>query len=242
VFLFLGTLRGVVKKVATSEFVNAKTRGIIAINLDEGDKLVAAVKTSGKDEVVLVTRRGQALRIEESDVRVMGRGSRGVCGIKLSDADELTAMLRVSLDEAMLLISEHGYGKRTDFDNYAKHGRATRGQRIYEPDEKSGEIIGAITLKEQDEVVVITSQGKTLKLSAADVRLCGKTARGVRIVNIDLPAFVVGIDRIVNEAIDPALIASAAESSEAGDTTVIGSDDQASVQQDGDALESNGGD
>ncbi len=206
VFLFLGTLRGVVKKVATSEFVHAKTRGIIAINLDEGDTLVAAVKTSGTDQVVLITRQGQALRIEESDVRSMGRGSRGVCGIKLTDADELTAMLRVAPDEQMLLISEHGYGKRTDFDNFNKHGRATRGQRIYDPDEKSGEIVGAITLKEQDEAIVITSQGKTLKLSAADVRLCGKSARGVRIVNIDLPAFVVGIDRIINESIDPLLV------------------------------------
>lgn len=199
VFLFLGTLRGVVKKVATSQFANAKTRGIIAIHLDEGDRLVSACRTHGQDEVVLITRQGQALRIEETDVRVMGRGSRGVCGIRLSDADELNAMLRVKEGEQMLLISEFGYGKRIEFDNFNPHGRATRGQRIYDPDEKSGEIVCAITVKESDDLVVMTSLGKTLKTRAADVRLCGKTARGVHIVNIDSPDFVIGMDRIVNE-------------------------------------------
>jgi DNA gyrase subunit A len=198
-FLFFGTLRGVVKKVATSQFVNARTRGIIAINLDEGDRLVSACRTHGKNEVVLITRQGQALRISETDVRVMGRGSHGVHGIRLTDSDELNAMLRVNDGEQMLLISEHGYGKRIDFDNFNPHGRGTGGQRIYEPDEKSGEIVCAITVRETDDVVVMTSLGKTLKLKASDVRLCGKAARGVHIVNIDSPDFVVGMDRIVNE-------------------------------------------
>lgn len=198
-FLFFGTLRGVVKKVATSQFVNARTRGIIAINLDDGDRLVSACRTHGRNEVVLITRQGQALRISETDVRVMGRGSHGVHGIRLTDSDELNAMLRVNEGEQMLLISEHGYGKRIDFDNFNPHGRGTGGQRIYEPDEKSGEIVCAITVREPDDVVVMTSLGKTLKLKASDVRLCGKTARGVHIVNIDSPDFVVGMDRIVNE-------------------------------------------
>lgn len=208
-FLFFGTLRGVVKKVATSQFINAKTRGIIAIHLDEGDKLVSACRTHGQNEVMLITRQGQALRISESDVRVMGRSSRGVCGIKLADSDELNAMLRVNPGEQMLLISESGYGKRIDYDNFNPHGRATRGQRIYDPDEKSGEIVCAITVREQDDVVVMTSLGKTLKTRAADVRLCGKTARGVLIVNIDSPDFVIGMDRIVNE--DQELESSATE-------------------------------
>jgi len=198
-FLFFGTLRGVVKRVATSQFANAKTRGIIAIHLDEGDRLVSACRTHGSNEVVLITRQGQALRIAETDVRVMGRGSRGVCGIKLADSDELNAMLRVNPGEQMLLISEYGYGKRIDYDNFNPHGRATRGQRIYEPDDKSGEIVCAITVREEDDVVVMTSLGKTLKTKAVDVRLCGKTARGVHIVNIDSPDFVVGMDRIINE-------------------------------------------
>lgn len=199
VFLMLGTLRGIVKKVATKDFVNARTRGIIAIHLDEGDRLVSACKTGGQDQVVLITRRGQALRISETAVRVMGRSSRGMIGIDLADADELNAMLRVSDDEQMLLISEHGYGKRITYDNFSRHGRATKGQQIYVPDEKSGEIIGAISIHEDDDVVVMTSLGKTLKIRASDVRLCGKSARGVCIVTIDDPDFVIGMDRIARE-------------------------------------------
>jgi len=201
-FLFLGTLRGVVKKVATAQFVNAKTRGIIAISLDEGDKLVSAVLTTGSNEVFLITRRGVALRINETTVRSMGRNTRGIRGISLKNDDELNAMLRVSADQQILLITAQGYGKRIEFDNYNAHGRGTGGQRIYNPSEETGEIISAITLFEQDDVVVITSQGKTLKLSAADIRQCGKTARGVRIVNINLPDTVVGMDRIAKEELD----------------------------------------
>ena len=201
-FLFMGTLRGVVKKVATKDFTNAKTRGIIAINLDEGDRLVSACRTGGKDEVVLITRRGRALRISEKDVRVMGRASRGVCGIRLEDTDELCAMLPVVPEERMLILSEYGYGKRVRFDEYNSHGRATRGQRIYDPDDKTGELVGAIAVRPENEVVVITSQGKTLKLPADSVSTQGRQARGVRIVNIDKPDFVIGLDRIVQEDVD----------------------------------------
>lgn len=201
-FLFMGTLRGVVKKVATKDFVNAKTRGIIAINLDEGDKLVSACRTGGDDEVMLITRRGQALRITEKDVRVMGRASHGVTGIRLSDSDELCAMLPVREGECMLILSEYGYGKRVRFEEYLSHGRATRGQKIYDPEEKTGELVGAITVNEENEVVVMTSLGKTLKFPAASVSIQGRGAHGVRVVNIDTPDFVIGLDRIVQEEAD----------------------------------------
>ena len=159
----MGTLRGVVKKVATNDFVNAKTRGIIAINLDEGDRLVSACLTRGQDEVVLITRKRQALRMAEEDVRAMGRASRGVCGIKLENADELTAMLRVSKEHKMLTDSPNTVtANAVEFDNFSAHGRATHGQIIYSAEEKTGEIVGAITVLDSDDVVVITSQGKTL--------------------------------------------------------------------------------
>jgi DNA gyrase subunit A len=198
-YLLMGTLRGVVKKVATNDFVNAKTRGIIAINLDEGDRLVSACLTRGKDEVVLITRKGQALRMTEEDVRAMGRASRGVCGIKLVNSDELTAMLRVSSEHRMLILTEYGYGKRVEFENFTAHGRATHGQIIYSAEEKTGEIVGAITVLDSDDVVVITSQGKTLKIPANSVSIQGKGAKGVRVLNIDRPDFVIGLDKIARE-------------------------------------------
>jgi DNA gyrase subunit A len=206
----MGTLRGVVKKVMTSEFQNARTRGIIGISLDEGDTLVSACKTSGNDEVVLITKRGQALRIAETDVRSMGRASRGVTGIKLESGDELAAMLRVSPDEKMLLVSENGYGKRVEFSHFNVHGRATRGQVIYVPDEKTGELSGAITVNDDNDVMVITSQGKSIKFAASDVSVQGKAARGVKIVTIERPDFVTGLDKIIREE-EQQKIASASE-------------------------------
>ncbi|HWR10389.1 MAG TPA: DNA topoisomerase (ATP-hydrolyzing) subunit A [Rectinemataceae bacterium] len=206
-FILMGTLKGVVKKVALKDFINAKTRGIIAIYLDDGDQLVSACMTNGSDEAMLITRNGQALRIHEEQVRVMGRASRGVRGILLSDDDELAAMLRVNNKELMLLSTINGYGKRVAYDNFSSHGRATRGQMIYVPDDVSGEVVGAVSISEFDEAMIITSMGKTIKIEAETVRILGKGARGVRIVNIDAPDFVIGLDRVVNDENDDIALA-----------------------------------
>jgi DNA gyrase subunit A len=204
-FLFMGTAKGVVKKVRTSEFSNAKTRGIIAIKLDEGDKLVSAMLTGGQDEVVLISRRGRALRTHEDAVRPMGRSSRGVTGIKIGDGDELTGLLRVDAPEApapqekMLIISEYGFGKRVDFGEFSSHGRGTGGQRIYTVSEKTGEIVGCVNVLDDEEIMCITSQGKSIKLKVKTIRVMGRSAQGVKILSIDKPDFVIGMDRIVKE-------------------------------------------
>jgi DNA gyrase subunit A len=202
-YLFMTTARGVVKKVKTSEFSNAKTRGIIAINLDEGDNLVSALLTSGKDEVVLISRKGQALRTEESQVRSMGRSSRGVAGMRLDDDDEMAGVLLVNDTEKMLILSEYGYGKRVQFDEFSSHGRATGGQRIYTVAEKTGEIVGCVNVKDGDQIMCITSQGKSIKLAVDEVSVMGRAAQGVRIVNIERPDFVIGVDRIAPEEPEP---------------------------------------
>jgi len=210
-YLFMGTARAVVKKVKTSEFANAKTRGIVAINLDEGDKLVSALLTKGSDEVVLISRRGQALRTHEEHVRAMGRSSRGITGMKLADGDELTGMLRVDLSaaaegseanasvEKMLILSEYGFGKRVDFSEFSSHGRGTGGQKIYTVSEKTGEITGCVSVLENDEIMCITSQGKSIKLKVNEIRVMGRSAQGVRLLSIDKPDFVIGLDRIIKE-------------------------------------------
>jgi DNA gyrase subunit A len=218
-YILMGTLRGVVKKVTTNEFVNAKTRGIIGIKLDEGDRLVSACLTNGTDEAVLITRMGQALRFNEESVRVMGRASHGVRGIRLEKEDELAAMLRVSDTERIFILSEYGYGKRTDFDNFNAHGRGTGGQVIYAPDDKTGELVGAISVLDDDNVMVITSQGKTLKISADSVNILGKAARGVRIVNIERPDFVIALDRIAKDEIEDEVAVPEADGSEPGPET-----------------------
>ena len=201
-YILMGTMKGVVKKVALRDFVNAKTRGIIAIYLDEGDQLVAACFTGGGNEAMLITRNGQALRIHEEQVRVMGRASRGVRGIMLMNGDELAAMLRVAPDETMLIVTTNGYGKRVAYDNFSSHGRGTRGQMIYVPDDVSGDVVSAVSISGDDEAMVITSMGKTIKIEADTVRILGKNARGVRTVNIDPPDFVIDLDKVIKDEND----------------------------------------
>jgi DNA gyrase subunit A len=204
-YLFMGTARGVVKKVKTSDFVHAKTRGIIAINLDEGDRLVSALLTKGADEVVLISRKGQALRAAEAQVRPMGRASRGVWGIRMDSDDELTGVLRVDDSERMLVLSEYGYGKRVEFSEFTPHGRGTGGQKIYTISEKTGDIVGCVNVSDGDEIMCITSQGKSIKLLSDEVNIFGRSAQGVRVVNIDRPDFVIGVDRVAREE-EPELV------------------------------------
>ena len=198
-YLLMATAGGVVKKVTTDNFANAKTRGIIAIKLDEGDKLVSAILTGGKDEIMLITRRGQALRTSEEDIRSQGRSSRGVTGIKLSSEDELTGALRVTENQKMLVMTENGYGKRVDFSEFSAHGRGTGGQRIYTLSEKTGEVVGLLTVFDDDEVVCITGQGKTIRISVNSVGTMGRSAQGVRILDIESPDMLIGLDVVARD-------------------------------------------
>ncbi|MBA7624934.1 DNA gyrase subunit A [subsurface metagenome] len=194
-YFFMATSRGVVKKVRTSEFSNARTRGIVAINLDKGDRLVSGRLTRGEDEVLLVSRKGYALRFQEKSVRPMGRASRGVIGIRLSRDDELTGVIRVDTKIQVLMVTEYGFGKRIEFSNFVLHGRGTRGQICYKVNETTGEIVGVLAAYKKDALVCITSKGNTIKLRLKEIPVLGKAARGVKIVNIEKPDLVVGIAR-----------------------------------------------
>ena len=229
-FVLMATRQGVVKKVKISEFANAKTRGIVAIKLDQGDGLVTALLTSGKDEVVLVTRKGNALRFNEEAVRAMGRASHGVQGIRLSDKDELAGVAMVLEGEQMLLVSEFGYGKRTEYDNFSPHGRGTRGQICYKTTEKTGEVIGVLSVNDKDDLVCITSQGNTLKLRLSEVATLGKTAMGVRIVNITKPDVVVGVARVVKEEQPAEGQPAEAEEASVGQEPAGGDDEESSEE------------
>ena len=201
-YLFMTTAQGVVKKVRSTEFVNAKTRGIIGIKLNDGDKLISAIATTGNSEVMLISRRGKALRITEDSVRVMGRASCGIRGMKLAEGDEIASAVKVEADANMILLTEKGVGKRISFDLYSVHGRGTGGQRIFGNTESKGEIIGAINVKDKDEVVCMTSQGKTLRFKATDIKEQGTGASGVNVVRVTEPDFIVGLDKVQQDKDD----------------------------------------
>ncbi len=234
-YLLMSTVAGVVKKVKTSDFQNAKTRGIIAIKLDEGDQLISAILTSGKNELMLITRRGQALKMSETDIRPLGRSSRGVTGIKLSSDDELAGALRVDDSARMLIMTECGYGKRVDFSEFTPHGRATGGQKIYTISEKTGEIVGLIAVNDTDEIVCITSQGKTLRVKASGISVMGRAAQGVRILNIERPDILIGLDTVAQEDELPPRVSSVSENeiSIAGELDLDGSDEVLDADESG---------
>ncbi len=198
-FLFMATSRGVVKKVETASFINARTRGINAIKLDDGDRLVTALLTNGRNEIVLVSKGGYALRFNEEAVRAMGRTSRGVLGLRLADSDELSGVLTVNEDYQMLLVTTNGYGKRSEYDLFTPHGRGTRGQIAYKTGEKMGELVGVISVSQDDELVCMTSHGIAIRLKVSEIPSMGKSAHGVRVVNIERPDFLVGVARVAND-------------------------------------------
>ncbi|MCP4179966.1 MAG: DNA gyrase subunit A, partial [bacterium] len=202
-FLFMATEKAVVKRVSTYAFRNAKTRGITAIILDEGDKLIKAELTSGDDDVMLFTRNGKGLRFHESKVRAMGRNSHGVRGIKLSEENDILVGVTIKKEnEQIFMISQYGFGKRTEFEEFNPHGRGTQGQKAYNVTEKTGKLVSAITINDTDSVMCITSLGKTIKLSLSNVSILGRTALGVKIVNISDDDSLVGIARSENEKVE----------------------------------------
>ena len=192
-FLFMATRKGVVKRVTTHDFRNAKTRGIIAINLDDDDHLISAKLTDGNSDVMLITQNGKGLRINENDVRCMGRTSHGVRGIKLAKEDILIGVASVSEENQLFLLSESGYGKRTNFNDFNPHGRGTQGQKAYNINNKSGKLVAALTVNDTDSIISITSLGKAIKLKLENISIIGRNAFGVRIVNLNDGDSVIGV-------------------------------------------------
>ena len=206
-YLFMATERGVVKKVRTSDFSNAKRRGVVAINLDPGedgngagDHLVAAMLTDGKRDVVLMAASGKGLRFAESEVRPMGRATRGVRGMKLLPGDRIVGAAANDDHRRIFIISEGGYGKYMAFDELTPHGRGTMGQFCYREQDKNGPVVHMIGSYPNDDLVCITTQGQAVKLAQQDVRETGRGAAvGVRIVRLATGDTVVGVARVAKE-------------------------------------------
>ncbi len=198
-YVFMGTRRGVVKKVELPLFKNAKTRGIAAINLDEGDTLVSALLTNGENEVMLISRLGLGLRFEEKMVRAMGRATRGVTGIKLSPRDEVASILLVDHEEQIMVLTQNGYGKRVEFDSFSPHARATKGQICYKLFDKTGEIAGALSVNDAHDFMCVTIMGQSVRVDSSTIPVQGRNTGGVIIANIKKPDRIVSVARTEQE-------------------------------------------
>jgi len=184
--LIMCTVRGVVKKTPFEQYQNVRSSGLIAINLDDGDELKWIRMTTGDNEVVISTSQGQAIRFNEKDVRPMGRVSRGVRGIRLRTGDQVIGMDIVQEKSSIFVISQAGYGKRTKVAQFTAHARGGVGIRSAIVNTKTGKLIGVKTLSddESQEVIIVSSQGQTIRLGLKDIPLLGRATQGVRIMRL----------------------------------------------------------
>lgn len=185
--LFMCTVRGVVKKTPFEQYQNVRSSGLIAINLDDGDELKWIRMTNGDNEVVISTSQGQAIRFHERDVRPMGRVSRGVRGIRLRTGDQVIGMDIVQPGSSIFVISQSGYGKRTKVAQFTAHARGGVGIRSAVVNSKTGKLVGVKTLTGEDdqEVIIVSSQGQTIRLGLKDIPELGRATQGVRIMRLN---------------------------------------------------------
>ena len=198
-YVFFATAKGTVKKTALSDFANPRKAGIIAINLDEGDYLIGVALTDGKHDVMLFSNGGKAVRFDENDVRSMGRVSRGVRGMKLAAKQSVIALL-VASDEsqAVLTATENGYGKRTPMSEYTRHGRGTQGMIAIQTSERNGKVVAATLVNEEDEIMLIGTNGVLIRTRVNEIREMSRSTQGVTLINLGKDDKLAGLSRIAD--------------------------------------------
>ena len=184
-FIVFATEKGVVKKTNLGAFSNPRSAGIIAIAIDEGDRLIGVKQTEGHNEIVLTTHDGMSIRFKEEELRDQGRDTRGVCGITLEGDDKVVGLEIVDPRATFLVCTENGYGKRTGFDEYRVQKRSGKGLMTIRTSDRNGPIVGAHAVQEGDALMLITAQGQMIRMPVADVRTISRVTQGVRLINLD---------------------------------------------------------
>jgi DNA gyrase subunit A len=201
-FLFFATRNGTVKKTALSDFANIRKGGIIAIGIEPEDALIEVKLTNGQNEVILITREGQSIRFSEDDVRSMGRPATGVRGIFLEPNDALVALAVVVPEATLLVASENGIGKRTDFAEYRIQTRGGKGIITMKTTEKTGLVVGALTVHDKDEIMLITTGGQMVRTGVSAIREAGRNTMGVKLIDLDEKDKLRAIAPVVEEEKD----------------------------------------
>jgi DNA gyrase subunit A len=199
-FVLFATQNGKVKKTSLHDFRNFRKDGIIAIKLDEGNELIDVRLTTGSDEVVLVTRKGLSLRFNEEQARPMGRTAAGVQGIKPQKDDYLVGLALVSDESTLLVASQNGIGKRTPFGDYRSQSRGGKGIITMKVTEKTGEVVGAVAVEEEDELMLMTTGGQSIRIRVEEVREAGRNTQGVKLVSLRDSEKLQDIARVVPDA------------------------------------------
>ena len=197
-FVFMSTSLGTVKKTPLSEFSRPLKRGIIAVDLDEGDYLIGVAVTDGAHDVMLFSDSGKAVRFDENDVRPMGRGARGVRGMMLEEGQTVISMLVAESEtQSVLTATENGYGKRTPITEYTRHGRGTKGMIAIQTSERNGRVVGAVLVETRDEIMLITTGGVLVRTRVSEIREMGRATQGVTLIAVDEGTTLSGVQRVV---------------------------------------------
>src|SRR5580698_84217 len=184
-FIVMVTKFGVIKKCELTEFDNPMSRGIIAIGVDEGDELIAARVSTGKEYIFLGSRDGQAIRFSEDKVRPMGRPARGVRGMDLAAGDIIVGAEVIMEEGLVLSISEHGYGKRTKVKDYRLTNRGVKGVINMKTTNKTGKVVRILSVKEDSDLMIVTKEGKMIRIDSGEIRQAGRSTQGVRLVRME---------------------------------------------------------
>jgi DNA gyrase subunit A len=198
-FIVMGTRKGVVKKTDLRAFANPRAGGIIAMGVEDDDAVITAQITDGSSEVLIGTRLGQAIRFKETDVRSMGRSAYGVRGIALREGDEVVAMEVVKPGGTVLTVTENGYGKRTALEEYRLQSRGGYGIINIQTSDRNGTVVGIIYVSDDDELMLITQQGQTLRMHASTIRSIGRATQGVRLMGVADGDKVVSVVRVAEQ-------------------------------------------
>ena len=184
-YLVMATRNGIVKKTGFDEYKNVRKNGLAAISLREGDELIEVKQTDENEDIFLVSREGQCIRFKLQDVRETGRVSMGVIGMNLGDTDEVVGMQIYSEGDDLLIVSEKGMGKRTPLDEFTVQHRGGKGLRCYKITEKTGYVIGVKTIKPEEEIMLITTEGIVIRMKSDSISVIGRNTSGVKLINID---------------------------------------------------------
>lgn len=201
-YLVMLTKQGLIKKTDMASYSNIRKGGLIAINLREDDSLISVMTTEGEDEILAATRNGMGIRFSEKDVRPMGRTATGVKAISLREGDYLVSAVKMSPTAKVLNVTEKGFGKRTVPDEFKVQYRGGMGVKIHQLTEKTGLLTGVLMLEENEEIMLITSEGVIIRLRGADISTIGRVSQGVKLMNLDEGVSVVGIAKITEDDIE----------------------------------------
>ncbi|MDR3426363.1 DNA gyrase subunit A [Silvimonas sp.] len=229
-FVFMATADGTVKKTSLTDFSRPMKRGIIAINLDEGNNLIGVALTSGSDQIMMFSDAGKSVRFSETDVRVMGRTAAGVRGMMLGEGQSVISLLVANDDQQQVLTAtENGYGKRTPVGDYRLTSRGTQGVIAIDTGDRNGKLVAATLVEESDDVMLITTGGVLIRTKVAEIRETGRAAQGVRLINLDDGEALSGLEKVVetdSEEGEDALDAEEGAAPEAGAADVTPDDQQ----------------